>query len=655
MNRKRNANLNQTMVKLGKIGITPAGEYDAGKTYDKLCLVLGTDGNSYLSTQESVTGVEPGVTEGWENYWQFLCGSGKGGGVQSDYAQNDETQIDYIKNRPGGYYKTVPAIDIQWDGVVGDKPTGQLNGETIVKVSDEILTKEQWVGASVTLNTTDNGIMTHTIQESDVISGDGFVAGSYYLLSTLVLEWSNGGRGSGGSGFTVPETGTYFFRHEDDSYTEYVSSLQAKEKQVVIPIPGELTNIKGGYDLPGKTEELYNGTIAADSWVEKETFSQKLESDVAVQVSATLSTYYEATITLAAELIDGATITGTVAGMEVSGEFWDGYAPLYTVNSGSGVKKVSRDSGGGSLVCVITQNSIRAGSAPGIDVEVQLVQTVEGAPVIIPAEYLDTAALETSISNAQTTANSAQTAADQAKTAATTAQATANKAATKTDPVFTGSFSQNRKSGTTVGAASHAEGSLTTASSVCSHAEGSSTQALGDASHAEGISTTAQGSYSHAEGANSTANGQRSHAEGRESLAQGDASHAEGYGTIANGNFSHAEGLSTSADAAYQHVEGCYNIPSGSQTNAGENKYIHIVGNGSSTSRSNAHTLTHGGVPWYQGRPQFGGTAMNDGAQTVVGNGDKEIILTSSTAGSTKKFKIIVDDTGILSATEVTS
>ena len=36
-----------------------------------------------------------------------------------------------------------------------------------------------------------------------------------------------------------------------------------------------------------------------------------------------------------------------------------------------------------------------------------------------------------------------------------------------------------------------------------------------------------------------------------------------------------------------------------------------------------------------------------------MANGDKAIILTSSTAGSTKKFKITVDDAGTLTATEV--
>ena len=37
-----------------------------------------------------------------------------------------------------------------------------------------------------------------------------------------------------------------------------------------------------------------------------------------------------------------------------------------------------------------------------------------------------------------------------------------------------------------------------------------------------------------------------------------------------------------------------------------------------------------------------------------MANGDKAIILTSSTLNSTKKFKITVDDSGAISATEVT-
>ena len=188
------------------------------------------------------------------------------------------------------------------------------------------------------------------------------------------------------------------------------------------------------------------------------------------------------------------------------------------------------------------------------------------------------------------------------------------------NPVGTGSFSMGRKSGSQIGNNSHAEGFNTTASGENTHAEGGSTTASGDFSHAEGASTTASSS----------------------------SSHAEGFNTTASGMYSHAEGLYTKAKSSNQHVQGKYNVEDS------QGKYAHIVGNGTGSARSNAHTLDWNGVPWFKGRPQFGGTAMNNGSQTVMANGDKEIILASSTAGSTKKFKITVDDSGALTATEIT-
>ena len=219
----------------------------------------------------------------------------------------------------------------------------------------------------------------------------------------------------------------------------------------------------------------------------------------------------------------------------------------------------------------------------------------------------------------------------------------------RNDPVGTGSFSMGRKAGTVIGVSSHAEGYDTTASGSDSHAEGSVTTASGDYSHAEGSGTTASGDYSHAEGSGTTASGSDSHAEGFRTTASSSDSHAEGISTTASGVSSHAEGWSTTASSDYQHAQGKFNVPDS------QHKYAHIVGNGTSISvRSNAHTLDWNGVPWYQGRPQFGGTAQDQGSQTVMANGDKEIILTSSTAGSTKKFKITVDDSGALTATEIT-
>ena len=241
----------------------------------------------------------------------------------------------------------------------------------------------------------------------------------------------------------------------------------------------------------------------------------------------------------------------------------------------------------------------------------------------------------------------------------------------KTNPTGSGSFSLNRKANTIIGANSFAEGDKTTASGEGSHAEGSGTVALGNYSHAEGDRTTALGSCSHAEGGSlyryslfvtvenptdddiitawsdrqfSVAKGARSHVEGNNSLALGDTSHAEGYATLASGEqshaeghvtitsgyASHAEGYQTTASSDYQHVQGKYNIedPSGI--------YADIVGNGAQGRCSNAYTLDWEGNAWYSG--------------TIEG---KALILPSSTEGSTKKFKITVDDSGAITATEI--
>ena len=235
---------------------------------------------------------------------------------------------------------------------------------------------------------------------------------------------------------------------------------------------------------------------------------------------------------------------------------------------------------------------------------------------------------KTAAATAQSTATTANTNATTAKNTADAAKVAADNAMAKTDPVCSGSFSQNRKNETAIGSCSHAEGLNSIASGDLSHAEGNETTASAYGSHAEGGCTTASGAISHAEGGSTTASGESSHAEGHYTTASGESSHAEGFGTVAS--------------SENQHVQGRYNIEDSSE------KYAHIVGNGTAGARSNAHTLDWSGVPWFQGRPQFGGTAQGNGSQTIMANGDKEITLLSSTASSTKKLTLSVNDSGRL-------
>jgi hypothetical protein len=163
------------------------------------------------------------------------------------------------------------------------------------------------------------------------------------------------------------------------------------------------------------------------------------------------------------------------------------------------------------------------------------------------------------------------------------------------DPWGSGSFSMNRKSGTTIGDYSHAEGLTNTASGYGSHAEGYNTIASGNHSHAEGSFTEAAGSYSHAEGFSTTASGDYSHAEGYGNTALNTYSHAEGSLTTASGVCSHAEGYGNTASGKYSHAEGYYVSASGQNSHAegyhtsASNYYAHAEGYYTVASASISH------------------------------------------------------------------
>ncbi len=194
----------------------------------------------------------------------------------------------------------------------------------------------------------------------------------------------------------------------------------------------------------------------------------------------------------------------------------------------------------------------------------------------------------------------------------------------KADPVGTGSFSMNRKEGSLIGNNSTATGQNTVASGDYSHAEGCYSVASGFASHAEG--------YCIEPPSPTRATGFASHAEGIGAEANGKASHAEGFGADANGDYSHAEGYYSVANGESQHVQGKFNIEDT------ENKYAHIVGNGNdNSSRSNAHTIDWSGNAWFAGNVE-----------------SSYIILRSTTPDSTKKFMISVNDSGNITAIELT-
>lgn len=159
---------------------------------------------------------------------------------------------------------------------------------------------------------------------------------------------------------------------------------------------------------------------------------------------------------------------------------------------------------------------------------------------------------------------------------------------------------------------SHAEGYQSEVWGQYSHAEGYQTKATGQATHAEGSSTVTSGQGAHAEGVNTQSLQYASHAEGAFTEANDSAAHAEGIMTKATKTASHAEGFATKANSYAQHVQGQYNIEDTKE------KYAHIVGNGTSSKASNAHTLDWKGNSWYQGNIKRGGSSYDDETAKTV-------------------------------------
>jgi hypothetical protein len=177
---------------------------------------------------------------------------------------------------------------------------------------------------------------------------------------------------------------------------------------------------------------------------------------------------------------------------------------------------------------------------------------------------------------------------------------------------------------------SRSNGWWTKASGQCSNSEGLLSVASGHFAHAEGTRTQATKNNAHSEGDQTVASGNAAHAEGIQSKATTNMAHAEGWATVASGIASHSEGEGTIAGGRAQTAMGKFNVKDTSS--------LLIIGNGTSdTARSNALKVTKAG------------DVEIAGVITATA-----IILRSSTEGSTKTFRLTVDDTGTISVVENT-
>lgn len=93
-----------------------------------------------------------------------------------DWSQNDEAASDYIKNRPGGYTVNYPALNIEWDGVIGDRVSVDVGEMKYVKVSDEIPKVEQLVGGTLSVKQGDTANAVSIPDNAIIDFGNGIYA-----------------------------------------------------------------------------------------------------------------------------------------------------------------------------------------------------------------------------------------------------------------------------------------------------------------------------------------------------------------------------------------------------------------------------------------------------------------------------------------------
>lgn len=193
------------------------------------------------------------------------------------------------------------------------------------------------------------------------------------------------------------------------------------------------------------------------------------------------------------------------------------------------------------------------------------------------------------------------------------------------NPVFSGSVSLGRKTGTTVGDGSAVFGGENTATSR-SYAFGYKNNVTGANASAFGLSNTVSGSSANAFGEECKASGIRSFATGYRCTASGSYSFAEGNNTTANNDYAHSMGNFTTA-LKNQLVMGAYNDITVAKINATEGATTgsaFVIGNGVADAKSNAFRVQGDGVTYAKGAYNATGADYAEYFEWADGNPTKE-------------------------------
>ena len=356
--------------------------------------------------------------------------------VQSDWNENDETNLAYVKNRT--HYDSREKFEIFSSGE-------NVDCSGLIKISDEVTTLDKLEMSRIEMSLSVNSINFNNA----IFDYDGFIhpLGAFYYNEDLgkelvIIVYSTNANGS--------TPGTYLGIDENGTGT-YSMKLYGEV--------GELKTLDPKYikDMyySGTDDTLLDGTL--DFVEDSGLYFYDQESSFILEEGKTYTVVFDGTSYSCTGYIPSSGLPAVLGNASLSGMSGGNNEPFLVTAGVQGDHKVVQ------IVTNLTGTShtvkiIGLGKVKKLDKK------------YLPDEVID------GIDNVKTSKMDAN------------------------NPVGTGSFSMGRKPDTVVGSNSHAEGSNTTASGSNSHAEGNYTTASGTNSHAEGGHTTASSNYQHVQG-----------------------------------------------------------------------------------------------------------------------------------------------------------
>lgn len=144
---------------LGKAVPTYRGNYSNTATYEISTVVIGEDGRTYITIQDGVSGVSPGVTPGFGFFWQILSDRGPAGPGITSIRQvatqgfTDVYRIEYGDGQATNFTVTNGQQGKNGEGV----PTGGTTGQVLAKASGTNYdTKWMSIGSAATQDVANN-------------------------------------------------------------------------------------------------------------------------------------------------------------------------------------------------------------------------------------------------------------------------------------------------------------------------------------------------------------------------------------------------------------------------------------------------------------------------------------------------------------------